>query len=192
MISEYLDRILASALSVATWAQSHAQPALSSRYFLFTAALVVLAIVLTMFVRWYRAWQGAWLSQLIEQRLRAMRRTRRVSRRAPTTLGFRTPYRSARFFVFRSIGAVERYLRYSFVTDAKSFHIPSVTSFVLTAVFIFGFFVVPHPFKDFSDVFHPSQWWHVLTTDVSAWDPVSKVFKSLFVVVIALIVFVAK
>ena len=78
------------------------------------------------------------------------------------------------------------------MTDAKSFHIPSVTSFVLTAVFIFGFFVVPHPFKDFSDVFHPSQWWHVLTTDVSAWDPVSKVFKSLFVVVIALIVFVAE
>jgi hypothetical protein len=150
--------------------------------------VVIAGVILLAVYARYLSWKAGWLSGEIDKEIRRMQRRKLKS--IVKRITFRSIYRGCRSGLYRSIDAVDRYVRRDAWTRIGALYFPSLTSFIISGAIILAFFAVPHwdaillikPLISLRDISH----------ELADEETIRKVFEGLIVIAVALIVFVAE
>ncbi len=152
--------------------------------------VIVAGIAVAIYWR-YHSWKSGWLSGEIDREIRRLQRRKLRSIieafKRITLVGI---YRGCRAGLYRSIDAVDRYLRRDAWLGILAFSFPSFASFFLVSALLLVFFAVPHMHS--VSLVMPSASLKDLSRELADEESPRKVFEGLIVVAVALIVFVAE
>jgi hypothetical protein len=151
---------------------------------------VVAVVVVAIYAR-YLSWNAGWLSGEIDKEIRRMQRRRfRWIIDAAKRTNLSSIHRGCRAGLYRSVGALDRYVRRDAWLRIGAFYFPSFTSIFLACAILLTLFAGPHIRTLLSTEHHLSP--SGLSDNLADEESVRKIFEGLIVVAVALIVFVAE